>query len=90
MNTRPIQPKQSWSPEMGDITIDVLCLKDFYHYFFDGGGGIVSYSLSNSITNIDYFNSSVLIPASIIQQWGSSDEIIFNFVAEHLGLQIIN
>ena len=90
MNTRQIQPIQSWSPEEGNITIDILCLKDFLHYFFDGGGGIVSYSLSNSQTQLDYFSGNIEIPSNIIQQWGASDDIIFDYVANALSLTIIN
>jgi len=90
MNIRAIQPKSTWSPETGDITIDTLCLKDFFHYFFDGGGGIVSYSLSNSQTQLDYFLGNIDIPSSTIQQWGASDDIIFDYVANSLSLTIIN
>ena len=78
------------SPEIGDITVDILCLKDFFHYFFDGGGGIVSYSLSNSQTQLDYFSGNIEIPSSIIQQWGASDNIIWDYIANTLSLTIIN
>jgi len=89
MNTRTIQPKTSWSPELGDISIDTLCLKDFFHYFFDGGGGVVSYTLSNSQTEIDYFSGNLEVPSSVIQQWGANDDIIFEYVALALNLVII-
>lgn len=89
MNTRPIQPKQSWSPEGGNITVDTLCLKDFFHYFFDGEGGKVYYSLSNSQTGLDYFSGTLDVPAAVVQQWGASDDIMFEFVALALNLDII-
>jgi hypothetical protein len=87
--TKEIQSIQSWSPESGSITINALTLKDFYHYFFDGGGGMVSYSLSNSTNGLDYFNGNIEVPSSIIQQWGSDDSIIWEYVANALGLILI-
>jgi hypothetical protein len=89
MNTRQIQPKQSWSPETGNITIDTLCLKEFYNYFFNDGGGKVSYSLSNSQTGLDYFSASLDVPSTVVQQWGSSDQIMFEFVALALNLVLV-
>ena len=89
MNTRQIQSTQTWSPEMGNVILNQLCLKDFFHYFFDGGSGIVSYCLKNSDSDIEYFSNNISIPSEIISQWGASDDIIFNYVANQLGLTII-
>ena len=87
MNTRQIQSKQTWSPETGDITIDTLCLKDFYHYFFDDGGGKVAYTLQSN--GSDYFPGTIDIPSSIIQQWRASDDVIWNYVASQLNLELL-
>lgn len=87
MNTRQIQVIQTWSPNTGDTSLDTLCLKDFYHYSFDNGGGKVSYSLQSN--GLDVLSDSVDIPSSIVQQWGPSDDIIFQYVATALGLTII-
>ncbi|MFN5250652.1 MAG: hypothetical protein ACK5DE_06360 [Bacteroidota bacterium] len=38
----------------------------------------------------DYFLGTVEIPASVVQQWGASDDIIFDYVANQLNLTIIN
>lgn len=89
MNSRNIQPIQIWSPDSGSITVDKLLLKDFHHYFFDGGNGIVSYTLQNSSTQMEYFNNNIEIPPATMQQWGASDDIIFEYVAETLGLILI-
>lgn len=89
MNTRQIEPTSTWSPETGNITLNTLVLKDFHHYFFDGGNGIVSYCLKNSISDLEYFNANIEIPSSIMQQWGASDDIIFEYVAEQLNLILI-
>ena len=90
MNTRKIQPIQTWSPESGNIELDTLCLKDFFHYFFNGEGGMVSYSLINSSNNNEYFQNNIEIPASVIQNWGASDDIIWNYVASELGFVFVN
>ena len=87
MNTREIQTIATWSPETGEINIDALCLKDFLHYFFDNGGGIVAYTLQSN--GIDYFPATIEIPSSIIQQWGESDDVIWEYVGEQLGLVFI-
>ena len=89
MNTRAIQPKSSWSPELGDISIDTLCLKDFFHYFFDGGGGVVSYTLSNSQTGVDYFSGNINVPSSVVQQWGADDDIIWDYVSQTIGVVFV-
>lgn len=92
MNSRQIQPVATWNPETGDTMIDTLFLNDFYHYHFDDGDGKVSYSLAtlNSTTGeyVNCFSGSMNIPASIIQQWGASDDIIFDYVAQQLNLII--
>lgn len=90
MNTRQIQTKTIWNPIDGNITLDTLVLKDFHHYFFDGGSGIVSYCLRDSNNQNEYYSNNIEIPSVIMQQWGSSDDIIFNYVAQQLNLIIIN
>lgn len=89
MNTRKIQTTSTWSPESGNVTLDALVLKDFHHYFFDGGNGTVSYTLKNSTSDMEYFNNNIEIPSNILEQWGASDDIIFNYVASQLGLTIV-
>lgn len=89
MNTRKIQTTTTWSPEAGTIALDTLVLKDFMHYFFDGGGGIVAYCLKNSTSDAEYFSANISIPAEIIAQWGASDDIIFAYVAQELNLTIV-
>ena len=90
MNTRKIQTTSTWSPESGNVTLDTLVLKDFHHYFFDGGNGLVSYCLKNSASDLEYFNANIQIPSNVLEQWGASDDIIFHYVASQLGLIIIN
>jgi hypothetical protein len=90
MNTRKIEATDTWSPEIGNVTLDTLVLKDFHHYFFDGGSGLVSYCLKNSASDLEYFNANIQIPSTTLEQWGASDDIIFNYVATQLGLTIIN
>ena len=90
MNTRQIAETTTWSPEKGNIILDTLILKDFNHYFFDGGAGMVSYSLREKESLNEYYANNISIPAEILAQWGASDDIIFNYVAQQLNLIIIN
>ena len=89
MNIRNIQPITVWSPE-GQREVDKLKLLTFYGYDFNNNdGGYVDYRLLGPDGTIE-FGATLLIPASIVQQWGESDEIIFNYVALTLGLVILN
>lgn len=86
MNTRQIQSISTWSPETGNIIIDTLCLKDFFHYFFDDGGGKVAYTFQSN--GLDYFPGTIDIPSNIVQQWGASDDVIWNYVASQLNVEL--
>lgn len=91
MNTRAIQPIQVWTPD-GSKTVTFLGLFNFFDYHFDNGSGKVEYKLISVDPDLgatDCFIGNLDIPSSIIQQWGPSDDIIFNYVATTLGLTII-
>jgi len=87
MNTRQIQPIQTWSPETGETSLDTLCLKDFYHYSFDNGGGKVNYTLQAD--QLDILSGTIDVPSSVIQQWGADDTIIWDYVADALNLTLV-
>lgn len=93
MNTRQIQPKTIWTPS-GEKTATFFALTNFSNYRFDNGPGLVSYKLigmeGDPESAYDYFLGTVEIPASVVQQWGASDDIIFDYVANQLNLTIIN
>jgi len=91
MNTRQIQPITTWTPH-GEKVINLLALSNFSDYHFDNGSGRVEYRLigtDNELGATEYFVDKVEVPASIIQQWGADDTIIFEFVANALNLSII-
>lgn len=88
MNKRQIQPVNVWS-ENGTVSVNSLFLKDFYNYHFDDGGGKVCYTLGDYTENYDRIYGTIDIPSSVVQQWGPSDDIIFQYVADTLGLTII-
>ena len=67
----------------------VISLENFYGYKFDDGIGYVDYALIGSQGEV-YYNGNVEIPSSIIQQWGASDNIIWDYIANTLSLTIIN
>jgi hypothetical protein len=87
-NTKQIQPIQIWTPE-GEKSINTLALTNFFDYHFDNGAGKVEYKLISvdlEIGATELFIGNIDIPASIIQQWGSSDDIIWEHVATTLNL----
>jgi hypothetical protein len=92
-NTRNIEPKTIWTAS-GDKVATILSLTNFFDYHFDDGGGMVSYVLSgfegDPQSVVSYFVGNLPIPSDIIQQWGASDDIIFDYVALQLGLVIVN
>jgi hypothetical protein len=83
-----IQPFQIWSPE-GFIEVSKIKINTFYNYDFARQTGYIDYELLNS-TNIMQFTGGVFIPAEITQNWGASDDIIFAFIANKLGINYIN
>ena len=90
-NTRKIQTITVWSPS-GEKSIDTLSLTNFFDYHFDDGGGKIEYKLisSNELNGAtDVYISIIEIPSDIIQQWGSSDDIIWDYVGEQLGVVFI-
>jgi hypothetical protein len=91
-NTRQIQPIEVWTSQ-GLKTASILALTNFYDYHFDNGNGKVTYKLigmeGDPASAIEYITESLEIPASIIQQWGESDDIIFSYVANKLNLIIV-
>lgn len=104
MNTRQIQPKSVWFNN-GEKSATILALSEFYGYHFDDGGGVIRYKLigmespGESTTEdgtiilpevaIDYYIGTLPIPSSIVTQWGSSDSIIWDYVAQALNIQYI-
>ena len=103
-NTRQIQPVQIWTPS-GQKEASVLTLVNFFDYHFDDGAGKVSYKLIGMVSNtttddngntinlpasaVEYITATLDIPSNIIQQWGASDDIIWNYVAQQLNLTLI-
>jgi hypothetical protein len=86
MNIRNIQPITIWSPE-GQQAVSKLQLLTFYGYQFNDGPGYVDYQLLDS-NNIMQFAATLIIPSNIVQQWGASDDIIWQYVSNTLGLII--
>jgi hypothetical protein len=87
MNTRTIEPVQIWSPD-GQRIANEISLDNFHDYKFDNGIGYVDYTLKNT-NGETYYTGTVEVPANIIQQWGASDDVIWEFVSTTLGLILI-
>lgn len=88
MNTKNIQQIEVWSPE-GQKQVDKLRLLTFYGYNFDNNdGGYVDYQLLGLNGEIE-FGATLLIPPSIVQQWGADDTIIWDYVTTTLNLTLV-
>lgn len=95
MNTRNIEPVSVWTTN-GPKNATILSLSNFFNYHFDEGSGTVEYLIlgmetigNNPESAVEYYKANLEIPSSIIQQWGADDSIIWNYVAETLGLILI-
>jgi len=84
---KEIQIIHVWSP-IGIRDIKYINLIDFSGYNFNNGVGYVKYILIGSDL-ISYYENQIEIPASIIQQWGADDSIIWNYVTDTLRLVLI-
>jgi len=92
MNTRQIEPTNIFT-QTGNVTATLIAFTNFYDYHFDNNSGNVNYQLLTFIDESGYevvFTGTIAIPASIIQQWGSDDEIIYNYIISSLGLTSLN
>jgi hypothetical protein len=106
MNTRIIEPKKIWTPSGEKTATIFALTNFTNYRFDNGPGLIsyklagmespgTSIDENGEIVAMpesafDYFFGTMEIPANVIQQWGASDEIIFDYVASQLGLTIIN
>lgn len=86
-NTKQIQPVSIWTKN-GNKNATILALVNFFDYHFDNGNGKVNYKLigMESEVAVEYASENIEIPSSIIQQWGASDDIIWNYIVTTLGL----
>jgi hypothetical protein len=85
------------SAEPCPVILDATCV------FYTGGnllytGIVTNDNLQTALQKIDakfqdaaieYYTGNLDIPASIVQQWGVSDDIIWNYVTTTLGIIII-
>jgi hypothetical protein len=92
INTRKIKPISFWSKD-GDKLADHILLYNFHGYNFDGTDSWVSYKLGKvELIEEDkemfysYFEGSVPVPNTVVQDWGEDDEPIFDFVIDTLNL----
>lgn len=98
INARKIQPVQFWK-QTGPATADHVLLYNFHNYNFNGTDSVVSYKLG-FIELVDVpdssgeqyerwtslYEGSVLLPNTVVQDWGEDDEPIFDYVIQELNL----
>lgn len=104
-NTRTIQPIQIWTTSGIKTATMFSLSNFFDYHFDNGSGKakyiLIGMESQGTTTDengdtvvlpdhaVEYFSDVIEIPASVIQQWGVSDDIIFNYVATTLNLTII-
>jgi hypothetical protein len=103
-NTRSIQPVVVWNPSGSASAIYLGLINFFDYHFDDGGGTVTyvligmqdngettlddGTVIQNPPSAVDLYTANLSIPSSIVQQWGASDDIIFEYVAQTLGLTL--
>jgi hypothetical protein len=101
-NTRQIQPKQIFTTNGEKNATILSVYNFFDYHFDGGSGKVSYSLLGMESAGtqtledgtvvtlpesaIAYFSGNLDIPASVVQQWGESDEIIFSYVASTLNL----
>jgi hypothetical protein len=105
-NTRAIQPTDIWTATGNASATYLGLVNFCGYRFDDGPGmveytliglkdnGSTTLEDGTVIQNpqnaVDLYKAFIDVPSAVIQQWGTSDEIIFEYVATTLGLTIIN
>jgi hypothetical protein len=93
-----------WTPSGSKNAKYLALTDFFNYHFDNGGGyvtykligeqdnGTSTLEDGTVVTNppslVDLYQSNLSVPSNIVQQWGASDEIIFNYVATTLGLTL--
>ena len=104
-NTRPIQPVNIWSSTGNVPATYLGLTNFYGYHFDEGPGTVEYVLIGmqdngssvdtegNTIVNppsaVDLFKGALQIPAATVQQWGPSDDIIFEYVAQTLGLTLV-
>ena len=104
-NTRQIQPETIFTSNGNKTATILSLINFFDYHFDDGSGKvnyklIAMESPGSSIDSngdtvilpesaVDLFNGMIEIPSSIVQQWGASDDVIWNYIASQLNLELI-
>lgn len=104
-NTRSIQPVNVWGPSGNVPATYLGLTNFYGYHFDEGPGTVEYVLIGmqdngpsldgegNMIINppsaVDLFKGTLEVPAATVQQWGPSDDIIFEYVAQILGLTLV-
>lgn len=104
-NTRIIQPTAIWTPTGDKYATIFSLINFFDYNFDNGGGIVtysLSGMESGGTTTLEdgtivtlpesavvYFTGNMNVPSDIVQQWGTSDDVIWDYVAGVLSLTFV-
>lgn len=91
-NERLIEPIKTWSNGVL-YTSNIISIDGYSGYDFKEQAGEVQYSLishdSGTGNKISVIQGIVRLTFSTVENWGSDDQIIFNYVANKLNIVLI-
>lgn len=104
-NTRPIQSTNIWTSTGNTPATYLGLINFSDYHFDNGGGTVRytligmqdngestledGTVVQNPPSAVDLYVANLNIPSSVVQQWGEDDDIIFEYVAQTLGLTLI-
>jgi hypothetical protein len=99
----PQQPV--WTPSGNKNAKYLALTDFFDYYFDNGGGVVRykligeqdngtstledGTIVQNPTSLVDLFTGNIQVPSNVVQQWGASDDIIFQYVASTLSLTLV-
>lgn len=105
MNTKNIEPVSIWTPNGQKNATILSLSNFFNYHFDNGSGVVEYILLGmesvgsqtmedgtvvpNPESAVQYYLAHLEVPANIIQQWGASDDVIWDYVATRLELVFV-
>ena len=92
INDRQIQPINLWVNGVSS-TAEVITLDGYSGYNFVDSAGEVHYVLSSydasTDTKVSIIQGVVQLSYDVVENWGTDDQPIFDYVAEQLNIELV-